>query len=59
MKHNNWEPPQNWTKITTLEMHTGGEPLRIPTTGLPEIKGETILEKRRFFKKNFDNLRPQ
>ena len=57
MKQNNWETPHNWTKITTIEMHTGGEPLRIPITGLPEITGDTILEKRRFFKENHDNLR--
>lgn len=56
MKYN-WEPPKNWTKITTVEMHTGGEPLRIPVDGLPEIKGKTILEKRRYFRDNFDHLR--
>jgi proline racemase len=43
--------------IETMDMHTGGEPLRIITKGLPEIKGETILEKRRFFKENFDDIR--
>ncbi len=38
-------------------MHTGGEPLRIIIEGLPEIKGKTILEKRKFFKENYDHLR--
>ena len=52
-----WQPPENWTKITTVEMHTGGEPLRIPIAGLPTIKGTNILEKRRYFKENFDHLR--
>ena len=33
--------------IRTIEMHTGGEPLRIFVDGLPEMKGKTILEKRR------------
>jgi proline racemase len=33
-------------------MHTGGEPLRIFTGGLPKIKGATILEKRRYFRKH-------
>ena len=32
-------------KITTIEMHTGGEPLRIITGGYPEVKGDTILDK--------------
>jgi trans-L-3-hydroxyproline dehydratase len=57
MKDYNWQPPSGWTKITTVEMHTGGEPLRIPVHGLPEIKGESILEKRRFFRDNHDTIR--
>lgn len=24
----NWRPPADWTVITTIDMHTGGEPLR-------------------------------
>jgi len=48
---------KNWMKIQTLEMHTGGEPLRIITGGLPEIPGKTILEKREYFKDNYDNIR--
>ena len=53
----NWIPPKNWNKITTIEMHTGGEPLRVYTGGLPEIKGDTILEKRSYFRDNFDFIR--
>ncbi|MEZ5083848.1 MAG: proline racemase family protein [Bacteroidales bacterium] len=44
-------------KINTIDLHTGGEPLRVFTDGLPEIKGETILEKRRYFRDNFDFIR--
>ncbi|MDF1695168.1 MAG: proline racemase family protein [Saprospiraceae bacterium] len=44
-------------KITCIDMHTGGEPLRIPIHGLPEIKGENVLEKRRYFQTHFDHLR--
>ena len=57
MNEYNWEPPKDWIKITTVEMHTGGEPLRIPIEGLPEIKGKNILEKRRYFRDNHDELR--
>lgn len=53
----NWQPPNHWLKIKTLEMHTGGEPLRILMDGLPEIKGSTILEKRRYFKEHLDYIR--
>ncbi|WP_198946713.1 proline racemase family protein [Kiloniella majae] len=44
-------------KIKTVEMHTGGEPLRIITDGYPEIKGASILEKRRYVRDHLDHLR--
>ncbi len=52
-----WQPPSGWLKITTLDAHTAGEPLRIITGGFPEIPGNTILEKRRFLQENLDHLR--
>ena len=57
LKHPDWQPPSNWQKITTIEMHTGGEPLRIFMTGLPPIKGSTVLEKRRYFREHYDHIR--
>jgi len=45
------------TTLTTIDMHTCGEPLRIITGGLPEIPGKTVLERRRYFKQHFDHLR--
>jgi trans-L-3-hydroxyproline dehydratase len=53
----NWNPPKDWLKIKTIDLHTGGEPLRVFVDGLPEIKGSTILEKRRYFRDNFDYIR--
>jgi trans-L-3-hydroxyproline dehydratase len=44
-------------RIDCIDAHTGGEPLRIVTSGLPPIKGDTILEKRDYMLKNYDNLR--
>ena len=38
-------------------MHTGGEPLRVITGGLPKIEGTTVLEKRRYFREHYDFLR--
>lgn len=38
-------------------MHTGGEPLRVFTSGLPPIKGNTVLEKRRYFRQHYDHIR--
>jgi len=56
-KFNSWHPPEDWLKIKTIDAHTAGEPLRIILSGLPEIKGKTILEKRNFLKENYDYLR--
>jgi len=53
----NWRPPQHWTRITTIDMHTGGEPLRVIVEGLPSIEGQTVLEKRRYFRDHYDHLR--
>lgn len=52
-----WTPPENWMKISVLDAHTGGEPLRIILSGLPEMKGGTVLERRQYMKTHFDHLR--
>ncbi len=44
-------------EIRTCEMHTGGEPVRIVTAGYPEIRGATILDKRRDVEARLDHLR--
>lgn len=45
------------TRIETVEMHTGGEPVRIVTGGYPAIEGATLLEKRRFARERLDAFR--
>ncbi len=59
MAHDSWAPriPAGWTSITTVDMHTGGEPLRVITGGLPPIQGTTVLEKRHYFRQRLDHLR--
>ncbi len=57
LKLSEFKPKDNWLKIKTIEMHIGGEPLRVLIDGLPEIKGKTILEKRRYFMENLDHIR--
>jgi len=44
-------------RIHTVEMHTGGEPVRIVTSGFPPIGGKTILAKRRHAAVHLDDLR--
>src|SRR5688572_19990220 len=53
----NWTPPPHWLQVKTIDTHTGGEPLRIVTSGLPSIEGRTVLEKRRYFMTHYDHLR--
>ncbi|CAG5134020.1 unnamed protein product [Candidula unifasciata] len=43
--------------ITTTEMHTGGEPVRIIESGYPVPQGKTILDKIEYLRKNFDHYR--
>ncbi|MBL8581299.1 MAG: proline racemase family protein, partial [Rhizobiaceae bacterium] len=51
------EPASFAGTVETVEMHTGGEPVRIVVSGYPEIVGATILEKRRYARENLDHLR--
>jgi len=56
-KLSDFRAPERWTRITTLDMHTGGEPLRVIIDGLPPIEGRNVLEKRRYFREHYDHLR--
>jgi len=43
--------------LTVIDMHTGGEPLRIITGGYPALPKGTILEKRAYVRDHLDHLR--
>lgn len=43
--------------LSTVEMHTGGEPTRIVVDGWPTLSGKTLLDKRREAKERHDHLR--
>jgi len=52
--------PQTYgDKLTfkTIDLHTGGEPLRVITGGYPEPQGSSVLEYRRFYQDSHDHLR--
>ena len=53
----NWNPPPDWLHITSIDAHTAGEPLRVITSGFPELPGDTILSKRRYAREHLDYLR--
>lgn len=43
--------------IDAIDAHTAGEPIRVITAGVPAVKGETMLEKMKYFAEHYDNLR--
>jgi proline racemase len=43
--------------IRTVDYHTGGEPFRIVTDGVPELEGRTVHERRRWAMSNLDDVR--
>ncbi|MDN3380335.1 MULTISPECIES: proline racemase family protein [unclassified Pseudoalteromonas] len=56
--YSHWQQPKNdWLAINTLDMHTGGEPLRIIIDGFSNLQGQTMLEKRADCLARFDHLR--
>lgn len=52
-----FSPSQKCLQIKTIDMHTGGEPLRVIVDGFPELKGSSVLEYRRYCKENYDYMR--
>ncbi len=52
-----WTPPPDWLRITTIDCHAAGEPLRLITGGWPPIPGDTILARRRYLREHLDHLR--
>ncbi|WP_298900618.1 proline racemase family protein [uncultured Psychroserpens sp.] len=57
LNNTQFTPPEHWLKIKTIDMHTGGEPLRVIIDGFPELKGNSVLEYRRYCQEHFDFLR--
>lgn len=45
------------TAYKTIDMHTGGEPLRVILNGLPDIKANSVLEYRRELRDHHDHIR--
>ncbi|XP_072485452.1 trans-3-hydroxy-L-proline dehydratase isoform X1 [Notamacropus eugenii] len=43
--------------LSVVDMHTGGEPLRIVLAGWPEVGGSSLLAKRRYVREHQDPLR--
>lgn len=56
-KSQRYPEKRDWVRIKAIDMHTGGEPLRVILDGLPELKGNSVLEYRRYIKENYDEYR--
>lgn len=52
-----YQPPDDWRRVTVVDSHTGGEPFRVVTGGLPPIPGGTVLEMRAHAREHLDGLR--
>jgi proline racemase len=57
LKQKEFVPHKDWLQIKTIDMHTGGEPLRVIIDGFPELKGNSVLKYRSYCKENYDHLR--
>ncbi|MDJ0781276.1 MAG: proline racemase family protein [Desulfosarcinaceae bacterium] len=52
-----WRAPAEWQKITSIDLHTAGEPFRVITGGWPMPSGDTILARRQEMMDHWDHLR--
>lgn len=52
-----WQSPENWQKIQTIDLHTEGEPLRVILSGFPPLEGGDILSYRAYVAEHWDYLR--
>ncbi len=43
--------------MTVIDSHTGGEPFRVVISGVPEPKGDTMIERRRNAESHLEHLR--
>lgn len=57
LRQKDFTVPKGFIQIKTIDMHTGGEPLRVIVDGFPELKGSSVLECRRYCKEHYDSLR--
>jgi proline racemase len=44
-------------RVTIIDAHNAGEPMRLVTGGIPFLKGESMAEKQEYFINNYDYIR--
>lgn len=49
--------PNQHLAIRTIDLHTGGEPLRVIIDGFPPVQGDHVLARRAYIRDHYDHLR--
>jgi trans-L-3-hydroxyproline dehydratase len=52
-----WRPPRDWRRVSVIESHAAGEPLRVVLDGIDPIPGDTIVAKRAYAREHLDGIR--
>ncbi|HSW28526.1 MAG TPA: proline racemase family protein [Longimicrobiales bacterium] len=52
-----WSPPPGWRRVLAVDAHAGGEPLRVILEGFGELRGDSILARRRDARLRHDAVR--
>ena len=52
-----WQPPPTWRRLSVIDAHAAGEPLRVVTGGVDRVPGDTIVAKRAYAREHLDGLR--
>jgi proline racemase len=52
-----WQPPKSWRRVSVIDSHAAGEPLRVVIGGIDPIPGKTIVAKRAWAREHLDALR--
>lgn len=57
LENTSFDPPPHWSRIRCIDMHTGGEPLRVILDGFPSLQGDRVLAYRQYVQEHLDHLR--
>ncbi len=57
LKPVDWQPPESWRRIRTIDAHAAGEPFRVVVGGIPETRGGSILDRRRWAREHLEHVR--
>jgi len=52
-----WVAPSYGLKIETIDAHAAGQPLRLILSGLPPLRGQSLMDRWRYAKQHFDHIR--